>query len=229
MARYFDNINDDIVITLKSFQTSLSTVSVGVWFNTSNTDHYKRLWQLGPGYPNLHMDLEWNNRTAPPNILRFNARWTGGIGALGEWALPSTGTWHHSLLTYNWGSTANKPEHYLNGSNQTRTDIDTPTGTPVNNSTAFYIGSEASGGQYYGGSMAEIAMWNRILSTSEITILSKGFSPLFVRRGLVMYLPLIGRASSEVELVGESSGTINGATNIAHPRIIYPKYNKCVI
>lgn len=226
MARSFDNTNDTITFTLAANQTTLATISVGCWFYPDNTDHYKRLWQLGPAYPNLGCNTEWNNRTAPPNIFRFNARWTGNANpyAMGEWALPSTGAWHHSLTTYDWGSTANKPEHYLDGSIQTRTNIDTPSGSPVNTSTAFYIGSDAATGSYFGGDVAEFAIWNRVLTAAEAAILGDGFSPLFIPNGLVFYTPLIGRTSPEIELRYGSSGTVSGAVVADHPRIIYPTF-----
>ena len=74
------------------------------------------------------------------------------------------------------------------------------------------------------GYMAEAAVWNVALTSAEVSVLSKGYSPLLVRpQSIVSYWPLIGRTSPEIDLVGGYGMTlVNAPTTAAHPRIIYP-------
>lgn len=72
------------------------------------------------------------------------------------------------------------------------------------------------------GKLAEIGVWDRVLTASEVAILAKRYSPLFIPSGLVWYAPIMGKNSPERDIVGGDSGTLTGTTAFAHPRIIYP-------
>jgi len=80
---------------------------------------------------------------------------------------------------------------------------------------------------YFGGAVAEAAIWSVALSDSEISQLAGGFSPLLIRpQDLVVYWPLGGRFGENDE---DQSGngydlTAYGSpTWVDHPPIIYPQ------
>jgi len=54
------------------------------------------------------------------------------------------------------------------------------------------------------GRLAEVGIWNRVLTDSEIVSLSKGFSPLFYPNGLIFYAPLIGTPRIEPDATANS-------------------------
>jgi hypothetical protein len=85
------------------------------------------------------------------------------------------------------------------------------------------IGARMAGATFANGTIAEVGVWNVALAAADFLALSKGISPLLVRPdALVAYWPLIGHASPEIDLRGRNELTVTGATQVAHPRIMYP-------
>lgn len=125
-------------------------------------------------------------------------------------------TWQHYGASYTLASRY----AYLNG-------IPGPESTPspgaMTNWVNFYIGAANVSGlaDYVDGAIAEVGIWNAILTSAEMLTLSKGYSPLFVRpQNLVHYFPLV---RSNIDVVGGLALTpINSPTVRAHPRVIYP-------
>lgn len=216
MAYDLNGSNQAISYTLNANQTSLNTITISYWVYSDTNGQYRRPFHLGPGYPNSQVTQEMDDGWG----MVFVARRTGDPGV---WSItkPSNGAWYNYTVTYDNTSTSNDPIVYINGVAQTTTERVTPTGTPNNNSTALYIGSEANTGQYWDGKIAELAMWNRILSAEEVAqIGAKAYSPLFVKRGLVFYENYI-RGSKE-QVYGLSGTLANSPSVVDHPRIIYP-------
>lgn len=219
MAYDLNGSNQAISYTLNANQTSLTQISIAAWLYPDSVSQYKRHFHLGAGYPNGNL------------LVQMDDGWGWVFGAKrsttdGAWSIPkpSTGAWLNHIVTYDWSSTANDPVIYINGASQSITERSTPNGTPVNTSTALYLGSEANGGQYWDGRIAEVAIWNRILTTDEATAIGKGFSPSFFKNGLVFYTPLVRSANDLI--YGLSGSLANSPSVISHPRIIYPSnYN----
>ncbi len=70
------------------------------------------------------------------------------------------------------------------------------------------------------GKVAEVAIWNRVLSDDEIGALHKSYSPRFFPSGLIFYAPLIRPGKDEVGgLLASVSGT---PVPYQHPGIIRP-------
>lgn len=215
MAYDLNGSNQAISYVLNSNQTSLTQMSVARWVYPDNVSQYKRDFHLGAAYPNwellMQMDDGWG--------WVFGARRTVSDGA---WSIskPATGAWIHNVVTYDGSSTANDPIIYNNGVSQSITERSSPSGSLVNTSTNFYIGSEANTGQYWDGRIAEFAIWNRILSQDEVTALAKGASPLLFARGLIFYTPLVRGAN---EMIGGLIGNLaNSPSVIEHPTIFRP-------
>lgn len=170
---------------------------------------------------------EWNSGTLidssliTDTVIQYNAGWDSTSGS---WtiATTTTGAWHDLVITYNGGATTNDPVFYLDGATPAVTEIATPVGNLQTGNQTLFIGNRQDGTRCFNGLEAEYARWNRILSAGEIALLSKGYAPRFIRSGLVLYSPLIGRASPEPDLFGGKTGTVTGAVAANHPRIIYP-------
>ena len=77
---------------------------------------------------------------------------------------------------------------------------------------------------YFGGSICEVGYWDVALTDDEVLLLSRGFSPTFVRpANLIAYYPLLGRTSPEIDLVGGFNLTLTGTSVSDHPRILLPQ------
>lgn len=73
---------------------------------------------------------------------------------------------------------------------------------------------------WWNGSLAEWAKWNRALNTQERQALADGASPLFFHNDLKWYAPMI---REYIELLVGETVTNSGSTIGDHPRIFYPK------
>ena len=220
MARLFDGIDD--FITFGNLSPGLTVLSFSVWYNL-------RAWTTTAGMRPVGKESSLN---AVDNVdtskgWQFFADWSTGDGT---WVTPADsitlGNWANVVATYDGTSVNNDPKIYINGVSQLVTEKTTPSGSyPADSSLAFRIGNNATPGvRAFDGLLAEIACWNRVLTDEEALGLSKGFSPLFFKRGLVIYVPLSGNNNPEVNYSGlKRTGTITGTVKTAHPRIIYPR------
>jgi len=83
---------------------------------------------------------------------------------------------------------------------------------------SFNNGSANAG---FTGSIAEVAVWNEDLTATEIAILAKGLSPLFIKpQNLVLYIPLVRNYN---DVLGDYTMTAEDTPTVSeHPRILYP-------
>lgn len=223
MAREFDAVGDYIILNKSAAATDLSQISYSYtyWKDTFSGAYREILWSGGSWSTNYHTFIQHDLS----NYMVFNANWTSSFG---RWSIPNPtdNTWVNEVVTYDFGSTANDPVWYRNGASQTITERNTPSGTADygKDDGTITIGAYDDGSaEHWDGKIAEVAIWNRILTAAEAAMLGKGFSPLFIRNGLVFYMPLMGNGSSEVDIIGGGSGTVTGAIKAAHPPMIYPR------
>lgn len=58
-------------------------------------------------------------------------------------------------------------------------------------------------GAWFSGLIAEVAVWNVVLDSFEVTALSRGVNPLNIRLpALKFYAPLIGNREQEIDIIG---------------------------
>jgi len=142
----------------------------------------------------------------------------------GHWAMtrPSDSVWHNIVITYDSSALANDPIFYVDGSSVSPVAGEAnPTGTISNNSQGYEVGNFHNGGsptQNFGGSLAEFAVWDVILSAGEILSVARGTSPLDIRyANLKLYAPLSGLHAWEPDFGStKAAGDVNGATATAH-------------
>lgn len=88
------------------------------------------------------------------------------------------------------------------------------------------VGSRMPLDTFWAGQVAEVGLWNRVLSAQEIQSVGRGYSPLFFPVGLVQYAPLKGVNSPEPRTGTGSAteGVLTGTTGVAGPDIMkYPR------
>ena len=78
----------------------------------------------------------------------------------------------------------------------------------------------------FAGGIADCALWNRVLNSTEINNLGAGNSPEFNTSGLVFASRITGSASPEINSTGGTNGTVTGTTLLTHPSVTYPGANK---
>ena len=99
--------------------------------------------------------------------------------------LPSTGTWYHVVVTID--VSAETSVIYVDGGSVAVTKfVDAGTATSIHDSAGtFMLGSQANDGQYhyFDGVMDEVGLWNKVLSSSEVTDLYNSGSGLVYDAG----------------------------------------------
>lgn len=121
------------------------------------------------------------------------------------------GTMRSVVVTYDGGATP-KVVAYVAGTSQTVTDQ--PTSTTIGTPTEMGLASDT--GFRMNGRLAELAIYNRVLTQAEATMHAAGFSCRNFPRGLIFYAPLIREVH---DIAGGLTGTITGTTVSDHPRI----------
>lgn len=177
-----------------------------------------------------NLDRLWDKRTAGAQVeimffsvpgasnYQFEKAWSGDDGV---WfmAAPTADEWHNIIVTYDYSSTSNAPVMYVDGVSQSVTTTTGPTGTVDTNTDAYVLGNRGNdNSRGFNGKLGEWAVWNKILSTDEITGLGKGMSALFYPISRVDYAPMINPLYS----YHTAALTNSGATQYSHPPIFYP-------
>jgi len=128
----------------------------------------------------------------------------------------SANTWHHIVGTFT-SSTDRKV--FANGAQVGSNTSSSTIGTLDRVLVGARVNSSAVG-LYWAGRIAEFAVWDITLSAADIASLAAGARPNRVRPGaLRLYLPLVGQASPEQNLIGLSGTLTNAPTQVSHPRI----------
>lgn len=149
-----------------------------------------------------------------------------GDASSGAQALSSTtftsGTWAHAAGVW---STTSALAAYLNGGGKgTNTTSLTPSGIDRFGVGVGYGSSLTQALAPAGdGALAELGVWNVALDDAEIAVLAAGLRPLYVRpASLVVYAPLWGDRSPEINFLSSTGLTMNGTVAAAaHPRVLY--------
>ena len=129
----------------------------------------------------------------------------------------SAGTWVHVCATFN--TSGNNVIAWLNGSAGTAVTNPGTTLTP-NRVTIGARLQSGSPGAYANGDIADVGIWNAVLTADEIASLAKGFPCRMIKpENLAFYAPLVRNIIDYME--GLSLTNTNTATPSEHARIIY--------
>ena len=104
-----------------------------------------------------------------PGGIQFKTVWNGSNA---YWYAPtvSLSTWYHLVVTYDASSAANDPIIYLDGISQSLSESGTAPAGAWNGIKvqACYIGNSSIGTASWRGNLADVAVWNRVLTPSEV-------------------------------------------------------------
>ena len=151
-------------------------------------------------------------RTVSTDLSGFVRTSDGSFGGVFTVAALSTGTWTHVALTWD-GSTLRGYKNATVGSTTYATTGNTNSASIATDK----LGTTAtSTTQHWDGQIAEVAIYRRVLSQGELTILTAGFTPPCLSgASRVFYAPLI----REIPDLHGAAGTATGTAASDHPRI----------
>lgn len=225
MARNFNGSSDKVQSTTNLTPinfTDTSPCTFATWFKTTNNGSSAlallTTWLFqGNGGNHLELNDSVANTLAFGVLDKFatNARFvrSNAIASI------SDGNWHHALATYDGSQSTAGMQLYLDGSAITTNSITNtaPTMTGITTLQAAHLTNVAAD-EWFPGSLADCAIWNRNLTALEVLALGKGFRPRQIPNGLVHWWPFDGLASPEPDLSGgQRNGTLTGTAAIFGP------------
>lgn len=225
MARYFNDASTDkIAVANYAAINNLTTLTIACWIyrDAAGGGGLGRIvdknQDAGAGAGGWHL---YCNTSAGHHVFDY-VRWDTLIGSW-RWDAAPVDTLYHLAITYDAGSTSNDPIFYVDGSPVSVTEVQNPSGSLASETTLLTIGNRDDNLRNFGGGIAELGIWNRVLSAGEIEDLATGSppqSPACVPSGLVLYMLTNEPDSPEPNFApGQSAqtGTVTGTTVIGDP------------
>jgi hypothetical protein len=148
-AADFDGVDD--ILTSGSI-TPPATGTVAFWFVADRNNRRQRFFG---GHDAFEVTIEANAAVA-------NNLYAGGSDYVQGGSIP-TGSWRHVVFTYDRAS--RRQEIYVNG--QLVASGDKADDTP--SSMTLAIGNRSGARDFFDGRIDELAMWNRVLSSAEVS------------------------------------------------------------
>lgn len=150
---------------------------------------------------------------------------TGGAGVSADTSnvvSPNSG-WHHIAATF--ASTTQRIS-FLDG-DLGNAGLNTAGSSAASlNNTAIGVSNISSQTRWFTGDIAEVAIWSVALDSNEIVALSKGFSPLRIRRGnLLLYTPLLGQSPEPDFTANNRAMTLNNSPTYASHAPVMPWFS----
>lgn len=155
--------------------------SFAMWFNGDDCGESSQ-GRVFSDIVGVDFELQWNCGGNPG--LRYNHDSTGawrntdflnGAETIAQWF----GRWHHIYFYYNYSSTANDPQIYIDGVLISLSEIGTPTSIDDMNNSGIAIGSNTAGSRAWGATIDEIMMFDTVLTQAQIDeIYYRGLSRL---------------------------------------------------
>jgi hypothetical protein len=144
------------------------------------------------------------------NRATTNGQWLINAGTI------STGTWAHYALTYDAGDVANDPVWYRNGASVGIFELATPSGAVTTNTDVYTWGNRGAADRIFNADLAEMAIWDAILTAAEIASLARGWRADRIRPAtLVSYIDAIRDVRDKA-----GAPTVTGTAVREHPIFI---------
>jgi hypothetical protein len=213
MARSFNGSTDKIEADAPPSYTIVAPYTFAVWVqNNSNAAGNRTAFINESGGSNQSYIRVGGNAANTPEF----GFWNGSANhlVLGASTL-SLNTWYQLTGTYD-GTTY---KIYTNGVVATSTDS---TGPNFVVSFASIGWDFTSGARFWNGRIADMAIWNVVLTAGEASALANGARPPTIRpNALLRYWPLDGLQSPEPDLSGHvNNGTVTGTALAAGPPVM---------
>lgn len=218
MARDFDGSTDRLSGTVDYTYPTMVSFFARVFPDTTGGGGFGRVIQAVDGSNNTIFNVIIRDDVGG-NALSFTRGWDGGNG---EWHTStfSLGAWRHFMATYDGGATTNDPVLYLDGATTGVTELTTPAGALRTSVTDTYVGNRSANDRGWDGRIADMGLWNRILTFHEYLLVLMG-GPLAVPFGLIRFWPIWGTVSPDPDWLGAEPLTVtSGTTRIDHPHSI---------
>lgn len=226
MGRQFAGGSSDR-IDVGTFSVVTPGITISCWFYLtafSDTVDYRFISKASGVSAAQHDWMFGVGATAGPNG-RLRCRSNNNAATLLSPTNLTANVWTHGAMTSQTdaGAGTNLDRYlYLNGV-QTATDSQAGGGgaTHPSNSDGVLIGNQPTAtSSAPAGMLAEMGMWNVILTVPEIQLLASGVRPIDIRTSnLVAYWPLNGNVSPEPDMAGSYAGTVTGAVKGDHPKV----------
>ncbi|MEK7604750.1 MAG: LamG domain-containing protein [Patescibacteria group bacterium] len=162
----FDGADD--YVNLQNFGvTGASARTVSLWIKSRNvTTPAQVAFAYGTNLSLQDFAIRVPNTVAGEVYVRVSGRdWFTSGGAVGA------NQWTHIVVSYDGGAieTVGSIKVFVNGVRMSLTDTGATTGTLNTGTTYFVIGKESiAGTKFFNGSIDDVRVYNRVLSTSEI-------------------------------------------------------------
>jgi len=184
--------------------------TMACWFKSENVTNDQTLLSVGTaGADNARHSLQAVGSVAGDPV-RAVSRTTGSAQADTTTGY-TAGIWYHACGV--WASETDRRVYIDGGSEGANT-----TSRVISGLNSTYIGAKQDTAPtvFMDGLIAEAAIWNVGLNTSEIAVLARGVSPLRIRpSALVAYWPVFGVGSPEPDY---SNGGFHMTLNAAPPQ-----------
>jgi len=172
-ATSYDGINTYINVSKKIVYERTDSFSLSFWMNTSVDGNLQTVFFAGSAGG---FDTGWHVRLDGTDKLEFHMN-----GAVDSFSVETTNVigsnnrWKHVVIVYNGSSQAAQVLFYINGSVVAKTGIGSVTSSLVSGSNKNVIGAKHEGLSVpFNGSLDEIALFQRVLNTSEVAELYNG-------------------------------------------------------
>ena len=164
----FDGVNDyvDLGNVLDNDGTSAFSISAWVYIN-NGTGSKSILSKIKASSPFNGFDLFVSNR-ALHGYIGANSL-TDGVYRYTFSTAITVSTWCHCVMTYDGSKTAAGMKLYVNNVDSSSIQIDNFTGTSSNAFTTNIGARESGAGSFMNGLIDEVGVWNRELTSTEVT------------------------------------------------------------
>ena len=165
----FDGTNNVFVAGLSSTWDSLigtagtNQMSFAAWVYLTNDALTHYLLRFSNGSLEIYTQLTSRR-------IRFRRSWSPTAGVWESTDALPLNTWVHVAITYDATSTENTPNIFINGTQNPLNTLSAPEGSLValNVGDAYIGGSNVTSGYQWQGNLADVAIWNNILSDTDI-------------------------------------------------------------
>lgn len=211
MGRTFNGSSDYLKRATALITAAPFTVSC--WYKPTSGTATRTLWSFGDTGGDLSYFRGVYDEIA--DRLDFHARNTGTEIAAGS-GTTTEGAWNHAAMV---AASSTSRTSYTNGTAGTTNTVTVV--PPSIDAIALGRLERSSPVQYFGGDLAEFAIWNIALSGAQISALAAGDNPQTIElANLVAYWTITGTASPEVDVIAAYELAVTGTSASSnHPTI----------